>query len=374
MRWFEIIGTAWLVFLGSACSPSRSAPSEGSSAENAPAQVQVTQPARRDLARAIRLPGSVEAFEQATLHAKAAGYLKRIHVDKGDRVRNGQVLAELEIPEMVREREEVEARLTEARAKAKLARLTFERFSQIREKDPEVISQQEVDVARAEMEKAVAGVSVAEANKARVGAMMEYSVLRAPFSGIVTERFVDRGTLIQTAAATRQATPVVTVMNMSVVRVYVHVSECEVAHIQRGTPATMEVDALRGRSFEGAVTRFTSVLDPATRTMKVEIDIPNPDGALLHGMYGHVTLTLDERPQALTVPAESVWNEGGRQYVLAVEDGVVVKLEVTGGLDDGRVVEIVTGLEGNERVIMGDRSGLRGGMEVVEEAAPDGGR
>jgi len=370
MRRIEIFAAALL--FGSACSSPRSGPDEraGPAEETLP-EVRVVSPERRDLRREIRLPGSIEAFEKVDLYAKAAGYLKRIVVDRGDRVREGQVLAELEIPEMVEEQAEVRARLTEAVTDAELKRLTHDRLSRVFEKEPEVISRQEVDEARADMERALAAVAVAEAGRARLQAMMDYSVIRAPFSGIVTERFVDPGALIQTAANTRQATPLVTVMNMTRVRVYAHVPEGEVTHVKKGTPAVLVVDALEGRRFDGPVTRITSALDPATRTMKVEIDIPNQDGALLHGMYGMVTLSLGDRLGAMTLPGASLMSDGGQSFVLSVENDVIVKRPVTTGMDDGEVVEILSGLEGDERlvIIIGDRSGLTEGMRVIIEGS-----
>lgn len=368
-----LAGLVLAVALAIACSPSRSTPADqmDSLAEGLTPSVQAVVPERRTLIREIRLPASVEAFEQTMLYAKVSGYLKTIHVDKGDRVRKGQVLAVLDVPEMAAEAEEVKARLAEAVAEAELRRITFERLSKIQVKEPEVISQQEVDLARAEMERARAAVNVARASQSKLEALMHYSSLYAPFSGVVTERFVDLGALIQSAAATRQATPVVTVMNMSKVRVYVHVPESDVRYVKEGKPALLEVDALAGRRFDATVTRFTSALDLETRTMKVEIDFLNADGALLHGMYGNVTLTFEERADALCLPPEVLFVEEGQSFVFCVRDGAIEKRAVTTGMEAQGVVEILKGLSGSERVVTGDRSGLQEGMKVqlVESAS-----
>ena len=337
-----------------------------------PREVEVVSPVRRTLRREVRVAASVEAFEQTTLFAKAAGYLKRIHVDEGDRVRKGQVLAELEMPEAESEVAELEARAAEARAEAELERLTFDRLSRVHETDSDVISQQEVDEARAEMARALASAAVAEASQARLKAVMDYTIIKAPFAGVVTERFVDPGALIQDAASTRQATPVVTIMSSSKVRVFVYVPESAVGLVRRGTPAVMDVDALRGQRFEGSVTRYTTVLDSATRTMKVEIDFPNPDRVLLHGMYGMVTLSLEQPQDALSVPLEALADEEGETFVFCVEQGALTRRRVASGMDDGRFVEILDGLTGDERVVVGDRSGLREGMKVHARAAEEG--
>jgi multidrug efflux pump subunit AcrB/multidrug efflux pump subunit AcrA (membrane-fusion protein) len=334
-----------VVLLAYGCStPRTESASPGDSTADAARPVQVTRPLRQDLTLTFRLPGSVEAFEQTTLYAKAAGYLKSIHVDKGDRVRKGQVLAELEIPEMAREEEETKARLAEARANA-------------------------------ELEKARAAVAVAEAGQALVRAMMEYGVIRAPFSGVVTERFVRRSH--PDGGVDAPGHPVVTVMNMSVVRVYVYVPESAVPHVRKGTPAVLEVDALPVRGFEAGVARFASALDPATRTMKVELNIPNrptPEGVLLHGMYAQVTLRLDLGRQSLTLPAESLIQEAERRYVLCVEDGRLAKREVRRGVETEGLVEILSGLTGEERVVVGDTSGLSEGMRVSEQERGRGGK
>ncbi len=225
---YASFGALAALLLSGCSAPSDTRPG-GSAAETEEStrSVETVAVERRDLSRSITLPGSIVAFEKAVLHAKVSGYLSRIHVDKGDRVRKGQLLAELEIPEMANEEEEVAARLLEAEAGLEVKRITFERLSAVREKEPDVVSQQEVDLARSEMEKARAAREVARAAKARIETLMEYALIRAPFSGIVTERFVDPGALIETSGDA----PVVTVMNMSKVRVYVQVPETEVSHV-----------------------------------------------------------------------------------------------------------------------------------------------
>jgi RND family efflux transporter MFP subunit len=357
---------AVLLFLWG-CSASSDAPPAASAGEEeaAPRTVETVGVGRRDFSRSITLPGSVVAFEQAVLYARVSGYLSRIHVDKGDRVRKGQVLAELEIPEMAKENEEVAARVLEAGADFEVKRITFERLSTVREKEPDVLSQQEVDQARYEMEKARAAREVARAAKAKIDTLLEYANIRAPFSGVVTDRFVDPGALIETSGKT----PVVTVMNMSTVRVYVQIPETEVAFVREGTAAALEADA-RHERFEGSVTRVSSALDPSTRTMKVEIDFENLEGKLLHGMYGKVALVLEERRSALALPADAVLEEGDESYVFCVDGGAIVKRSVGIGLDDARLVQITSGLSGDERVVVGDRAGLREGMKVAARPLP----
>jgi RND family efflux transporter MFP subunit len=354
--------------------------------------VQVERPARDDLSRQVALPGSIEAFEQATLYAKAAGYLKWIKVDIGDRVQKGEVLAEIDVPEMGKEYDAAEAEvqrakatlanaqadLVRAKAEVELKKITYERLKSIRDQEPDVLPQQDVDEAQAQFDVARAMVSVAEskikvaesevaraeAARARLATLMEYAQIRAPFTGVVTKRFVDPGALIQHALSQTNVSPIVTVARVDTLRIFIDVAEPEVPFVKKGNAVTLTVDALPGRDFEGACTRFATALDPKTRTMRTEIDIPNRDGLLRPGMYGRVNLTLERRENVLTVPAGALFIEGGKTCVYTVADGKAKRVEVETGLDDGIRVEITKGLSGHEPVIVTGKSAVRDGAPV----------
>ncbi len=360
--------------------------------------VQVVRPERHNLSRQVALPGSIEAFEQATLYAKAAGYLKWIKVDIGDRVRKGEVLAEIDVPEIAKEYDAAEAEvqrakatlakaqadLVRARAEVDLKKITYERLKSIREEEPDVLPQQEVDEAKAQFDVARAMVSVAEskikvaesevaraeAAQARLATLMEHAKIRAPFAGVVTKRFVDPGALIQHALSQTNVSPIVTVARVDKLRVFIDVAEPEVPFVKKGNAVTLAVDALPGKKFEGKVTRSATALDPKTRTMRTEIDIPNRDGLLRPGMYGRVNLTLERRENVLAVPAGALLIEGGKTYVYTVADGRAKRVEVKTGLDDGIRVEIIKGLSGNEPVIVAGKTAVSNGAPVkVSESA-----
>lgn len=354
--------------------------------------VQVERPERHDLSRQVSIPASVEAFEQTTLYAKAAGYLKWIKVDIGDPVRKGEVIAEIDIPEMAPEYrgseaeverakanvENAQAELERAKAELQLKKLTYERLKSIREQEPDVLPQQEVDEAKAQFEVARALVSVAEskikvatseagraeASRARLATLMEYVKIRAPFGGIVTRRYVDPGALIQQATSQTNVSPIVTVARVDTLRVFIDVPEPEVPFVKKGNPVTLIVDALPGKVFEGTATRFATALDPKTRTMRTEIDIPNRSGELRPGMYGRVKLTLERRANVLTVPASALIAEGNKLSIFTVVDGKARRVEVQTGFDDGTRVEITKGLTGNEPVITTGKSAVKDGMPV----------
>ncbi len=233
------------------------------------------------------------------------------------------------------------------------------------------IAQSNVESARAKMETpkakqqaAQARLDSAKANIARLTTLTDYAKIEAPFDGVVTERFVDPGAMIQTAASSRQAAPIVTVMNIDKVRIYVDVPESDVLYVKEGNAATLTVRELPGREFKGRVARFTTALDPGTRTMRVEINVPNPDHTLRAGMYGQVKLALEMRRGVLTLPARCLITEKQKKSVLLVEGGKVKKVGVTIGADDGSHVEITSGLKGDEEVIIRG-SGVSPGMMVT---------
>ncbi len=220
-------------------------------------------------------------------------------------------------------------------------------------------------MAAAEVTLVHSRIDNARARLGKLKTLMEYTKITAPFEGIVTERFVDPGALIQAATtASVNVSPVVTVQRVDMVRVFIDVPEPEVPAVDRGDPATLALSALPEKKFAGTVTRFASALHPSTRTMKVEIDFPNPDGLLRPGMYGSLTLNLETHSEALTLPAPALVTEKGKTFVYIVEDGKARRVEVMTGIDDGIRVEIVKGLQGNEAVIVAGASAVSDGGAV----------
>ncbi|MCI0387852.1 MAG: efflux RND transporter periplasmic adaptor subunit [Acidobacteria bacterium] len=385
-------GAGFWRYARNSAQPQREPAPKTAATETEAVSVQVKLPERGELARQVGLPGSIEALEQVTLYAKTAGYLKWIKVDIGDRVRKGQALAEIDVPEMAPEYKGAEAEVESAlaklgnaqaeleRAKAELdlKKITYERFKSIRDQDRDVMPQQQVDEAKAQFDMARATVNVAESKikvaqseiaraeavRARLSTLMEYTKILAPFDGVVTTRYVDPGALIQHASSQTNVSPVVTVARTGTLRVFVDVTEPEVPFIKRGIPVTLTVDAMPGKTYRGACTRFAIALDPKTRTMRTAIDIPNRDGLLRPGMFGRVSLGLERRKDALTVPASAILTEGGKTYVYTVENGKARRVEVRTGLDDGIRVEVTGGLAGDESVIVTGKGAVKDGVMV----------
>ncbi len=350
----------WLVVVLAACAGTGAPPP---TPDDDPTAVTVVRPERRALARTLKVPATVEPIQVATLHAKTAGYLSRILVDRGDTVTRGQFLAEISVPEMAREHDAAAARLREADAERDLRRVTAERLAAVQQDEPGAVTRQQVDEARGAVLASEATVERLRAELARLEALMEYATIRAPFAGVVTERFVDPGAMIQVATTSAQA-PILTLMDMSTVRVFVDVPEPDVAFVTRSTPARLEVQVLGAQSFEGTVTRYSTALDPGTRTMRAEIDVPNPGRRLRPGMYGVVTLELQRREEALTIPAATLLAGDGRSYVYTVVSGAARRVPVVIGLDDGVTVEILDGLVETDLVILSGRGLVADGAPV----------
>lgn len=335
----------------------RSGPAEA--AHEAPAARVGTVTARSgEIARRLRLPGSVRALQVATLYAKVPGYLRSIAVDVGDRVEAGAALAEIESPEML-------ADLDKLRVEARLAKLDSDRLRKAQADAPDLVMQQTVDEARAAAESAGASLQ-------RVETLLDYARITAPFSGIVTERFVDPGAFIPAATASSAArnAAVLTLMDFRRVRVDVAVPEPDVSALHEQQVARVTASGLAGRSFDGVVTRFAYALADDTRTMAAEIWLDNPDLALRPGMMVDVEIALETKQGATLLPAEALVSEKGHPFVMAVRDGRAQRLPVRIGIDDGLSVEIVEGLAPGETVVVAGREGLRDGDAVDVAAAP----
>jgi RND family efflux transporter MFP subunit len=317
--------------------------------DNEPVDVQATKATRRDLVYTIKLPANISPLYQTTLYAKVSGYLKWIGPDKGDRVTKNQVVAIIDAPE-------VEEQYQQSMSDFKIKKLTYERLAKVWKESPDVIAKQDVDVAEAAYQGA------RHLMEQRV-IMRDYTKVRAPYDGIVTARFADPGALIQIATSSATtAIPLFTIMALDTVRVYANVPQDDSPWIVPGkTPASVKVTELPGRSFTGTVTRSTLALDPATRSLLVEIDLPNADHALRPGTFAEVSLGLREIPQALVVPPQAVVSTQKGKSVFIVEQGKATSVRVQTGISDGRWIEIASGLRGDEEiVVVGKRKLLEG--------------
>jgi RND family efflux transporter MFP subunit len=359
---------------------------------SAPA-VAVAKTARADLSQTLTLEAEFRPFQEIDVHAKVAGYLKKIYVDVGDRVKAGQVLAVLEIPELlddVQQDEAVIKRSTEEinRAHADLdrtesahqvAHLASQRLTAVMKERPNLVAQQDIDdatardrgseaqVATAKAALAAAeqqlAVSKATANKTKT--LLDYARITAPFAGVITRRYVDTGAMIQAGTSSQtQTMPVVQLSQNDRLRLIIQVPESAVSHIRVGEPVDVRVEAL-SRTFPGVVARFAGKVSPDTRTMETEVDVENNNLALVPGMYASASIALERTRGVLAIPVQALDRADDKASVLVVANGRVERREVHLGLETPDRVEVASGLNEGDLVVVGSRSQLRPGATVT---------
>jgi RND family efflux transporter MFP subunit len=342
-----------IVTLGLVSACSRSEGQDPPLAAAPPTPVHTAHLSTGSITRSIQLPAQVMAFQQATLYAKVSGYLKSIAVDKGDKVATGAVLARIEIPELVAARAKRQAELRAAES-------DFQRLDESLEKTPDLVVPNMVDQARGRFE--VARASVQESDT-----LLGYATITAPFAGVITQRFVDPGALIQ---ATNGSSAIVSLMDFSRVRVQVAVPEIEAARVAVGQPVHLTTDNLPGKQFDGKVTRFTYALDVANRTMLAEAVLDNPELALRPGMLVTLRLGIERKEQALLIPLEAVVMEKTNAFAYTVQDNKAVKRPIKVGFKDTKSVEVLEGVGLNDAVILAEQLKLTDGDAVRVVAGP----
>ncbi len=341
-----LASTLWAQTLSAASAPVEAA-------RSAPPEVTVASPRRGDIHRFVALPATLRANQQVTLHAKVAGYLKSIAVDKGDTVKAGQVLAEIEMPEIVAERAKHEAELN-------IAKIDSERLASARAKAPDLITPAASDTAAGRL-------AIAQAALAHHETLLRYGKISAPFAGVVTMRYVDPGAFVPAATASSNpaAAAILTVMEVSTLRVRISVPEIESSRVQVGQPVVITTDSLAGQTFRGTVTRHSGALDEATRSLLVEADLPNANGTLRPGMYVLAKIGVEQHTGALLVPAAALVREKAAGFLFTFADGKATRVPVKYGFNDGANVEILDGIAENARVIIPGKVALTNGQAVT---------
>ena len=359
MKGFKTIGPI-LLLAGIAVALCECGREEKSPSSSRAPVVVVATPQRGTIARSLALPGDLVGYYQSPLYAKVTGYVKSISVDKGDWVKAGQVLAEIEVPEL-------QQRLERARADMDVQKVSYDRLQQVWKSDPKLVARQDVDVAHGKYREA-------KAQADELSALMEYTHIVAPFDGVITGRFVDPGALTRTSGSAGQSADggssgqpnaILSEAMIDKLRVYVYAPQGVIGLIQRGMPAKLTVQDFPGRVFSGTITRFATSLDLSTRTMLTEVDINNIQHQLYPGMYANVILQLENHPDAIQLRDSAIGSAPDGSYVFVVRDGVLDRVQVTTGIRSGSSVEIVSGLKGGEEVVSALDPGLSRG-EVVK--------
>ncbi len=358
------------------------------------AQVLATAEQRRDFVPSVRTaavrvsgatitvnwPGTTEAFEQANIYARASGYISRRDVDIGSHVKAGQLLVEitaLELEHQIAQAQgtlaQLQAALQQATANRDLAQVTWDRDKTLVHQG--WVTQQQGDTDRLNLEARVAGVAVAQANITAQEAQLRvlnqqkaYQSVIAPFDGVITQRNVDIGSLVQADAAS--GTFLFALMHSDTIRIQLHVPQDEAFGLGPGVEAVVRVPEMPGRDFPGTVARIADALQPGTRTLLTEIDVPNPDHVLSPGIYCTVELKIPRKTPSLVVPSEAIiFNREGLS-VAVVEDGVARIRPVTVVRDFGTTVEVSTGVKDGDQVILNPPVDLTDGRKIKVRQGP----
>jgi RND family efflux transporter MFP subunit len=314
------------------------------------------------------LPGTMEAFVEAPIYARTNGYLKKWYHDIGSRVRQGEILADIDTPEVDQQLSQARAELTTAQANAHLSEITSTRYAELLKTDG--VSKQEVDNAAGDLAAKKANVQSAEANVRRLEEMKSFQHVYAPFAGVITRRNVDTGTLIN-AGNTGSSQQLFYLAQMSPLRVYVRVPEIYANAIRAGLGAYLELAQNPGQRFEGKVARTSEAIDAGTRTLLTEVDVPNHNGALLPGGYAQVHLQVKVTGARLTVPVNALLFRSEGLRAVAVDANHKIHLrQLTVGRDYGTALEILQGLDANDWIVLNPADSLEEGQEVrVKEIA-----
>ena len=345
------------------------------------------------LSRSLTLSSELVPFQEIDVYAKESGYVKQLLVDYGTRVKEGELMAVLEIPELEQQLQQDDAAINSAadqvthaehevsryEAQHKVLHLQSDRLSGVAKAQPGLVAQQEVDdssgrdlASEAQVESSQSNLSVmqsqlvaAKARRQHDQVLFDYARITAPFAGTVTQRYANLGTLVQAGtSSSTQAMPLVRLSYDAKFRLVIPVPESYVRYIKIGDTAKVSVPAL-SRTYTGTVARFSVDVKEDTRTMHTEVDIENTDRKLIPGLYAEATLALDRRDNAIAVPLQAVSQNGDRSTVDVVSPtGTIEPRNISLGIQTPKEAEVLSGLREGEMVVVSDRSSLKAGQQV----------
>jgi len=398
---------ALLIFAGlfaglvSGCGNARKA--EAEDAAHAPS-APVVKVVRRDLNNELEIASEFQPLQEIEVYAKVSGYIKKLYVDWGTHVRQGQILAELEIPELQQQLQQDEAgarrseqdlgrsreELNRAQSVYNVAHLTYARLADVQKSRPELVAQEEIDAAQGKDLEANAGVSSAKdavsaaeqgllAAKAALGkdqAMFAYARITAPFDGVVTQIYAYTGSLLPAGTSSNKGDLALCQLSQNnVLRLVIPLPERAVTDVHLGDTVNIEVSGAKN-AFTGKIVRLSGQIETQTRTMHTEVQVPNPSYLLVPGMYASVKIPLRSASQALSIPVQAVQSSGNGQgtVLLVNSSNRVEKREVKLGIETASQAEVLSGLNENEMVIFGEQSQFKAGALVSPQivTAPAG--
>lgn len=327
--------------------------------------VAVAKVAREDLSKQVTYPAEFRPYVQVVLHAKVSGYVDKMNVDFGDKVKAGQLLATIEVPELNDQLRSAIASEQKAEADYTNDDLIYTRLVAVNKAHPNLVAEQDLDTAAANEQMAAAAIAAAQAEVGRYKTLVGYTRITAPFNGVVTRRYADPGALIQAGTSSdTQSLPLVQVSDNYLLRLDFPVDVNYVQDVHVGDPVQVRIQSLNGKTLSGKITRFTYDVNDQTRKMITEILVPNPDLEIDPGMYCAVTLNVENHPNALAVPAQAVISgETTSVYVVNQDDQIEIR-SVELGLETPDDYEVLSGLKEGDMVVIGNHSELQSGEKV----------
>jgi RND family efflux transporter MFP subunit len=327
--------------------------------KEAPVEVNAVHPHRGEVSRFINLPGEVRPLYEVTLFAKVDGYLEKLTVDKGDSVKAGDLIADIDVPEL-------RANLVKYKAELELAQAEFKQMSDAATNNATNVTAVDSEATKNRLAVASGKLAVAKGNVQYTESMLKYARVVAPFGGIITKRYVDPGAYIPVpnAASTPEAAAIVNLTDFKTVRMQVAVPETEATHVKIGQSIRWTADDFPGQQFDGTVTRAYWALDKATKTMLTETQMANPGMKLQPGMLVNARIGIEKKTDALLLPVEALVKEKTNSFIFIFNDGKVKKAPVEVGFNDGTNVEIVAGVKPVDLAIVPVLQALRDGQLV----------
>ena len=324
--------------------------------------VGVVQPQTETGNDELVLPGNLLAYEESPIFARTSGYLLRWYKDIGSQIKKGDLLAEIDTPEVDQQLYQARASREQINAALGLAKISADRWANLRKTDS--VSQQEADQEASGYQQAVANLAASDANVRRLEELESFKRVYAPFSGVLTKRNVDPGALINSGAGT-VGSQLFNIARVDPLRVYVSVPQAYAPSMKVGVKANVTLQEFPGQKFTGTVVRTADAIDPATRTLNTEVDVPNKDGKLLPGSFGQVHFATGTSVPRITIPVNAMlFRAQGAQVAVVDKDGKVHLRPITIGRDFGATLEILGGIEVSDQVVINPSDSLEEGQEV----------
>jgi len=326
--------------------------------------VAVAKAARQDVFNQVPIPAEFRPYVQADLHAMVTGYVDQMNVDFGDKVKQGEILATIQVPELFDQLHNAEATQQQAQADYINEHLIYTRLLEVVKQNPKLVAQQDLDTAQSKDNSAAAAIAAAKANVEKYQTLVNYTKIIAPFDGVITKRSADPGALVQAGTSSDNSMALLQISDNYLLRLDFPVSDQYVKYVHLGDPVSVRVDSLGGKFFTGKVTRFTDQVNLQTRTMITEIEVENPSLEIVPGMYAVVVFKYAEQPNVLAIPTEAISDPKDPVVYVVNADHEIEARPVKLGLEMPEKWQVTDGLKEGDLVMIGDRSKVHPGQKV----------